>query len=223
MAAAPPLLTDGPQDSPTVLVLAHGAGAGMDTPFLEHFALGLGAAGVRVVRFEFPYMLRRRSEGKRRPPDRMPVLTAAFADIVATIRVELRPEALFIGGKSMGGRVASMIADEVQATGTVCLCYPFHPAGRPHSLRTEHLEELRTPTLIVQGTRDPLGNREEVSRLRLSPAIELFWCEDGDHDLRPRRTSGRTAADNLEAALARIRAFVGHPDDADATDRGGRR
>lgn len=214
--AAAEFLTDGPRDSRTVLVLAHGAGAGMDTPFMAHFARELGAGGVRVVRFEFPYMQRRRSDGKRRPPDRMPVLTAAFTDVVAKLRAELRPEALFIGGKSMGGRVASMIADEVQATGAVCLGYPFHPAGRPDSLRTEHLERLRTPTLIVQGTRDPLGSRDEVSRLRLSPAIAIFWCEDGDHDLRPRRASGRTADDNLEAAAARIRGFVAAP------TRGGR-
>src|SRR5690606_19817847 len=111
---ATPLLIDGPQNSPTVVVLAHGAGAGMDTPFLAHFARGLGAAGVCVVRFDFPYMLRRRSDGKRRPPDRMPVLTATFADIVAKVRAKLQPAALFIGGKSMGGRVASMVADEVQ-------------------------------------------------------------------------------------------------------------
>ena len=108
----------------------------------------------------------------------------------------------------MGGRVASMLADELfadrQIAGLVCLGYPFHPPGQPDKLRTAHLETLKTPALICQGARDPFGTREEVSGYRLSPKIELHWLEDGDHDFRPRKASGLTTGGNLDAAAERV-------------------
>lgn len=201
-------LRNGRQRAYAALILAHGAGAGMDSPFMSRVAADLASHGLDVARFEFPYMQRRREDGKRRPPDRMPVLLESFAEAVESIRRDVRPEVLVIGGKSMGGRAASMVADELCADGVVCLGYPFHPPGRPSTLRTEHLKNLLTPTLLVQGTRDALGNREEVASLDLSRSIEIFWAEDGDHDLRPRRASGRTFDDNLAAALHRIEGFV---------------
>jgi predicted alpha/beta-hydrolase family hydrolase len=123
------------------------------------------------------------------------------------------PGRLVIGGKSMGGRVASMVADELHAGGLVagllCLGYPFHPPGRPGQLRTGHLEGLRTPALICQGTRDPFGTRAEVAGYRLSGCIEILWLEDGDHDLRPRKAvSGLTAADHLRTVAARVAAWA---------------
>jgi predicted alpha/beta-hydrolase family hydrolase len=195
---------DGPKGSPTV-VLAHGAGAAMDSPFLNTIAAGLAAGGIRVVRFEFPYMRRRRDTGERRPPDREPALREAWLDVIATLG---GGENLVIGGKSMGGRMASLVADEASVRGLVCLGYPFHPPGQPEKLRTAHLRDLRTPTLIVQGTRDPLGTREEVERYDLSPAIRLVWLEDGDHSFKPRVSSGRTERGNLEAAVATVVGFV---------------
>lgn len=202
------LLRDGPADADAAVILTHGAGAGMDTPFMNKVAEELASNSILVVRFEFPYMRRRRDDGKRRPPDRMPALLEAYADAVAKVREKLRPPVLAIGGKSMGGRVASMVADELRVDGLVCLGYPFHPPGRPATLRTEHLQGLRTPALIVQGTRDALGNREEVAGFDLSSAIAISWAEDGDHDLKPRRASGRTHDDNLTAATQRVADFV---------------
>jgi len=198
------MIFDGPADGPTV-VLAHGAGAPMDSPFLNVVAAGLGAAGLRVARFELPYMRRRRETGQRGAPDREPVLRAAWREVIDELG---GGERLVIGGKSLGGRMASLVADEAGARGLVCLGYPFHPPGAPDRLRTTHLRDLRTPTLIVQGTRDPLGTREEVAEYPLSPAIRVVWLEDGDHSFKPRVSSGRTEKGNLEAAVAAVAGFV---------------
>ena len=198
------LLTDGPEDAATTIVLAHGAGAGMDSPPMQALADSLAARGLRVVRFEFPYMQRRRKTGKRAGPDRLPVLMDTWR---AAIDAQDAGRVI-IGGKSMGGRIASMIADEARVTGLVCLGYPFHPPGKPEKLRTEHLAGLETPTLIVQGTRDPFGRPEEVDGFRLSDAIRFAWLEDGDHSFRPRKSSGRTEQQNIAEAVDAICDFV---------------
>jgi uncharacterized protein len=204
----PEFLFDGPAAAATV-VLAHGAGAPMDSPFMNVMAAGLAACGLRVARFEFPYMRARREEGRRRAPDREPVLRRAWTEAVAALGGALGGGSrLVIGGKSMGGRMASYVADEVGARGLVCLGYPFHPPGEPGRLRTAHLAGLRTSTLIVQGTRDPFGGPEDVAGYELSPSIRLAWMEDGDHSFKPRRSSGRTEAENLAAAIEAVAGFV---------------
>ena len=109
----------------------------------------------------------------------------------------------------MGGRIASMIADEAGVAGLACLGYPFHPPGKPEKLRTEHLETLKTPALILQGERDPFGRREEVEGYALSSAIDVQYLPDGNHDLQPRKSSGHTRDGNRVAAVAAIHAFVG--------------
>lgn len=201
---SPSLRIDGPPDAERTIVLAHGAGAPMTSPFLERIAAGLAARGLRVARFEFPYMAARR-QGRRPPPDRAPVLLETWRTVLAELG---DPRRVVIGGKSLGGRMASMIADESGARGLVCLGYPFHPSGKAESLRVGHLESLRTPTLIVQGTRDALGSREEVAGYTLSPAIRIAWIEDGDHSFKPRARSGRTEPQNLEEAVAVSADFV---------------
>ena len=205
------LILDGPapgsaeaSEGPVTLALAHGAGAPMDSPFMAAFAAGLAAEGIRVARFEFPYMAARRRDGRKRPPDREAVLLDTWRQLIA----RLGPEDLAIGGKSMGGRMASLVADETAVQGLVCLGYPFHPPGRPDKLRTAHLETIRTPTLIVQGTRDPFGTPEDVKGYRLSPAVRLHWAEDGDHGLAPRKASGRTTERNWAEAISAIAAFL---------------
>jgi uncharacterized protein len=199
----PELRIDGPKAS-RAIVLAHGAGAGMDTPFMSFFANGLADRDLRVVRFEFPYMARRRQTGKGGPPDPQPVLRESWLDVIK----KLGPDRLIIGGKSMGGRIASLVADEANVAGLVCLGYPFHPVGKPKQLRTEHLQAIQTPTLLLQGERDPFGNREELAGYALSPAIHIHWLQDGDHDLKPRKTSGRTQKQNWEEAIAAIVDFA---------------
>ena len=199
-----PLLTDGSNRAPVTLMLAHGAGAGMDTDFLNAFATGLAGRDTRVVRFEFPYMARRRETGKRRPPDREPVLRKAWLRVIESADARH----LIIGGKSMGGRIASLIADEAQVAGLVCLGYPFHPSEKPDRLRVEHLRTIQTPTLIVQGQRDALGSKGEVAKYKLSGAIQLHWLPDGDHSFRPREASGRTVEDNWQDAMTAVAEFL---------------
>jgi predicted alpha/beta-hydrolase family hydrolase len=198
------LLTDGPAGAATTIALAHGAGAGMESGSLQAFAEGLANEGFRVVRFEFPYMARRRETGKRGGPDRLPVLMETWRNVINAQAAER----LVIGGKSMGGRIASMVADDADVRGLVCLGYPFHPPGRPEQLRTEHLASLKTPTLIVQGTRDPFGKPEEIEGYLLSDAIRIAWLEDGDHSFKPLKSSGRTEEQNTNEAVAAIAAFV---------------
>lgn len=192
---------------PTVL-LAHGAGAAMDTPWMTAVAEGLAARGLRVARFEFSYMAGRRTGGAKRPPPKVGLLADEYRAAIAALPHD---GPLIIGGKSMGGRVASLIADEMadRVAGLLCLGYPFHPQGKPETLRTEHLAGLRMPTLICQGTRDPFGTREEVARYDLSDRIELHWLEDGDHDLKPRkRVTGKTQADHLSTTVEAIGTWV---------------
>lgn len=182
-----PFLTDGPQDAATTLVLAHGAGAAMDSPFMAAIAARIAARGHRVVRFEFDYMAARRTTGRKRPPERQPVLLAQWRTMIERLG---GPDAVVIGGKSMGGRMASLIAAETAVRGCLCLGYPFHPPGKPERLRTEHFAALRSPTLIIQGTRDPFGTREEVAAMALPDTLTVAWIEDGNHDLSPRKSSG---------------------------------
>lgn len=202
------LLWTGPAASDRVIVLAHGAGAPMDSRWMDDMAALLGDRGIRVARFEFAYMAARR-DGVRRPNPRAEAVLDEFRAVIEQLRGETDAVPV-IGGKSFGGRVASMIADEEFAAarirGLVCLGYPFHPMGKPEQLRTAHLAELQTPTLVCQGERDIMGSRDEVAGYALSPAIEFSWAPDGDHDLKPRKASGHTLADNLAAAADAIAA-----------------
>jgi uncharacterized protein len=191
-------------DGDVLFLFAHGAGAPMDSPFMEEFAAALAGRGVRVIRFEFPYMAARRA-GARKPPDRQHVLLETWRQAIADHRGEVRT---YIGGKSMGGRIATMVADESRVDGVICLGYPFHPPGKPSQLRIAHLREIRTPVLILQGTRDALGSREDVSQLELSPSVRIAWLEDGDHSLKPRARSGRTHADAMREAVDHAASFM---------------
>ncbi|WP_094510572.1 alpha/beta family hydrolase [Synechococcus sp. MW101C3] len=207
-----PRLIDGPDAAPATVLLAHGAGAPMDSAFMAAIASGLAQQGWRVVRFEFPYMARMRETARRQGPDRMPVLQEAFRQQVRLERGESPERPLFIGGKSMGGRVASQLVDELAAgdgvRGCLCLGYPFHPPGKPLQLRTEHLAALHTPTLILQGERDNFGRREEVETYSLSPHVRLRWIASGDHSFKPTRSSGLIEAENWATAVAWSDRFV---------------
>jgi predicted alpha/beta-hydrolase family hydrolase len=176
----------------------------MDTPFLEAMARELAARGHRVVRFEFPYMARRRETGQKSAPDRPAVLEETWRAVIE----HLGADNLVIGGKSMGGRIASMVADASEVAALVCLGYPFHPVGKPDQLRVDHLRALRTAALFCQGTRDPFGTQAEVSQYELSPSIEFCWLDDGDHSFKPRKKSGRSAEQNLQQAVAAISDFL---------------
>ncbi|PYC22706.1 alpha/beta hydrolase [Aquipseudomonas alcaligenes] len=189
------------------LILAHGAGAPMDSEFMQRMAELLAARGVNVLRFEFPYMAQRRSGAGKRPPNPQGQLLDCWRAVYGEVR-GLVPGPLAIGGKSMGGRMASLLADELGADALVCLGYPFYAAGKPEKPRVEHLAELRTPTLIVQGERDALGNRETVDDYRLAPGIAIEWLAAADHDLKPLKASGFSHAQHLQRAAMRVADFL---------------
>ena len=201
----PDYLTDGPTSASLTLAQAHGAGAPMDSDWMTMVAGAVAEKGFRVVRFEFPYMAERRDTGKKRPPNPQRILEETWRTVIN----DLGADRLVIGGKSMGGRMASLVADNAGVRGLVCLGYPFHPPGRPEKLRTEHLAALKTPTLICQGERDPFGGKEEVPGYTLSKAIRLHWAPDGDHGLKPRKKSGHTEEENIAAAVDAIADFMG--------------
>ena len=204
-------------DDSEVLILAHGAGAGMNSDFMERVAELLCSSGITVVRFEFDYMQQRRETGSKRPPDRQPKLLACWKQAIELVYEQVG-KPIFIGGKSMGGRMATLLAAEQtgdkadQMTpplkGVVCLGYPFYAPGKMDKPRTEHLEQLQTLVLILQGDRDTMGNLENVSTYSLSSAVKIDWLPDGNHDLKPRVSSGYTQDDHLKLAVERIKQFA---------------
>jgi len=209
------ILWNGPADANAVLILAHGAGLPMDSPFMTTVAEGVAERGIRVARFEFPYMAVWRVDGKKKPPDRQPVLLATWRKVHALVRKATPTVAIVVGGKSMGGRMASMMAagvddppDATGISGLVCLGYPFHPPGRPEKLRVDHLADITVPALIIQGERDPFGTREEVPDYRLSPSTQVVWMPDGEHSFKPRKRSGHTEAENMTACIQTIANFI---------------
>lgn len=195
------------------ILLTHGAGAPMDHPWLNDFAALLTERNISVARFEFEFMAARRISGKRRPAPRGDKLVPEYEAAVAVFVAETDDSLpLLIGGKSLGGRVASLAAPGLFAAGSivglVCLGYPFHPAAKPETLRTAHLAMFDCPALIVQGARDPLGSRDEVATYELDSRIDLRWLEDGDHGLKPRKKSGFTFSDHMQVAADAVAAFI---------------
>ncbi|MCC3861876.1 alpha/beta fold hydrolase [Emcibacteraceae bacterium Y4] len=203
-----PVIWDGPENAENLFILAHGAGAPMDTYFMDHFARALSDAGIRVLRFEFPYMALRRDGGSKRPPNTQKVLLESWKKIIEEVRKPFQGN-VYIGGKSMGGRMASMIADECAVDGLICLGYPFYAPGKSDKPRIEHLAGLGTTTIILQGERDSMGSKEVVSDYTLSDKIQINWLSDGDHGLKPRKKSGFTEEENLNTASKAIIDFIG--------------
>ncbi|MEO1207098.1 MAG: alpha/beta family hydrolase [Pseudomonadota bacterium] len=207
--ATPPPLTRTPH-----LLLAHGASQPVTSAFFENLTSQITARGITVHRFEFGYMAQRRSGGSKRPPPRIDTLLPELDSAVHAARklADVDGGLLFVGGKSMGGRASSLVADRLFEAGTISgwvgISYPFHPVGKPDNLRTGHLIGLNCPAVIVQGQRDPFGTPPEVANYGLSTRIALSWIQDGDHDLKPRKRSGATWDGNLEAAGAAVSDFI---------------
>jgi len=187
------------------LVLAHGAGAGQSHPFMIAFARGIAAQGIDVVTFDFPYMAR-----GRRLPDRAPVLEECYRAVIATTRrdVPSATGALFVGGKSMGGRMATHVAaadPDLPLAGLVLLGYPLHPPGRPNKRRDAHLRKVVRPVLFIQGSRDAFGTPEELRPVlaAMTPSPTLHVVDGGDHSFKLTGVAKAGQAD-MEAGLQRI-------------------
>lgn len=190
------------------VLLAHGAGTDLDAPPLKVVAAALAVAGVPSLRFNYPYR-----DADRKAPDRAPVLLAATRDAAARLarRTGLPPERLVLGGRSMGGRMCSMVVGAdlsgdgpIPALGLLLLGYPLHPAGHPENVRDEHFPRLRVPCLFVSGTRDALAGREELPAAAgaIKGPVTFHWLESADHGYRPLKASGSTLDDVLaETAL----------------------
>lgn len=193
-------------DGPTLLVLGHGAGAGMDSPFMSSIAQDLSSDTITVARFNFLYI-----EANKKAPDRAPVLEQTFSAVVDHLRAVTAPERVVLGGKSMGGRIAShLVAAGTPAEGLVFFGYPLHPPGRPDRLRTDHLASITTPMLFVEGTRDPLCPLDTLRKVTkdLPGPVEIAVIEDGDHSLKVRRSSGRTTEEAMAEVTTRVGAWL---------------
>ena len=188
----------------------------MNSEFITQVAETLAASGIRVVRFNFPYMIKREEDGKRRPPDRAPKLLAAYEEVIRQLNCPV-----VIGGKSMGGRMSSLLLaqnaqreerDRLPILGSACMGFPFHAVGKDPKDRLDHLKELTQPLLIVQGTRDAMGTQEEVSGYikegRLNSSIQISWLKDGNHDLKPRIVSGFSHQQHKDSAIKQVAEFV---------------
>ncbi|UPR57509.1 alpha/beta fold hydrolase [Vibrio sp. ED004] len=197
------IIIDG-EDNPITFIFAHGAGAGMDHEFMQSVAKGLAFKGIRVIRFNFPYMIKRAEDGKRRPPDRAPKLLEAYQEIIE----QCDADKLVIGGKSMGGRMASHLSEVDKVAAMACLGFPFHPPGKPDKYKGEHLAELTKPCLILQGERDTFGKREEFADFNLSDSIRVEFIPDGDHSFKPRKSSGYTEQQNIALTVEKLSVFI---------------
>ena len=196
-------LIDGKKGQP-IFVFAHGAGAGMDHDFMSAIAKGLSQRGIQVVRFNFPYMVKRSLDGKRRPPDRAPKPLEAYREVIK--RFAKQP--IVIGGKSMGGRMASLLAEENLVAGVACLGFPFHPPGKPENYKGGHLAKLEKPCLILQGERDTFGNRDEFDGFEFSNKVGVEFIPDGDHSFKPRKSSGYSESENIDLAIKYLADFI---------------
>lgn len=181
------------------IVLTHGAGASCQSDFMQQLAQALTAQQLQVTLFDFVYMRQRQISGKKRPPPKAAVLIAELAELLATTSTALP---LFIGGKSMGGRIASMLAADTELTasiaGVFAYGYPFHPPKKAQ-WRIEHFAQLAAPLHIIQGERDPFGYKAEVSELSW-PNVTTHWLTSADHDFKALKSSGLTQQDLINQA-----------------------
>lgn len=201
--ADPAYLLEG-EPCETLIVFAHGAGANRDSDFMVAMAAGLVAQGFQVLRFNFPYMQANALDGKKRPPDRAPLLLASLAKMLTIAKAQPGVNRVILMGKSMGGRMAAQLAcDPALASAidrVICLGYPFIPlkGGEP---RLAPLNQCRVPVLVLQGERDKLGSRDQIATWALQADIQFGWLPDGDHSFAPRKSSGTTLAANLALAI----------------------
>lgn len=186
------------------LLLAHGAGASAQSEFMTQMKDLIGQYDIQVVRFNFPYMVEMIAQNKRRPPNPIKQLVQSLSQLLN----DLPDTPLIVGGKSMGGRVATLCADHPNVLATLALGYPFHPPGKPDKLRTEHLITMTKPCCIIQGERDTFGSKDEISQYPLSPSINVSWLSDGDHSFKPRKSSGATLEENMRLAAKLSAEFI---------------
>ncbi|WP_395174365.1 alpha/beta family hydrolase [Roseibium alexandrii] len=199
-------------DPLATLLLAHGAGAPMDSTFMEKLAGALAENRIASARFEFAYMAGRRTGGPKKPPPKADKLIGEFQTALQKLMSEAEGP-LLVGGKSMGGRVAAMLSGggslPSRVKGVGCFGYPFHPTGKPDvEWRLSPLQEAKRPVIILQGDRDPFGNQSEIAEITLPTSVTLTYLEDGNHDFGPRGKSPATLDGNINAAAQAVAEFA---------------
>ncbi|MEW6992437.1 alpha/beta family hydrolase [Colwelliaceae bacterium 6441] len=190
-----------------LVIFAHGAGADKSSAFMNEISRLLNDENINVLRFNFNYMDKRLADQKRYPPERMPKLIACFESVLDTIDSQLP---IFLAGKSMGGRVAATMAENSldNVKGVMCLGYPFHPQKQPEKLRLAPLQQTTLPVLIIQGERDALGSKKEISAYEISGLCQITFLADGDHNLKPRVKSGYNHQQHLQSAVNAMTGFI---------------
>ncbi|EQC50701.1 alpha/beta hydrolase family protein [Bacteriovorax sp. DB6_IX] len=202
------LIITGPKSQKKVFLFAHGAGAPMDSDWMNDVADALAREGIKTARFEFPYMAERRETGKKRPPNPQRILLETWNEVLDLFH----DHEVYIGGKSMGARMASLIADQSTVKGLICLGFPFYAPGKFDPLdpkgRVAHLAKLKTKTLIFQGERDSMGDKENIPQFALSKKVKVHWLADGDHSLKPRKKSGYSLEEHIAHVAKEISKFM---------------
>ncbi len=201
------LLNGSWDSSQPLFIFAHGAGLGMDSPWIEMVTQAIIYQDINLLRFEFPYMAERRKTGKKKFPDKTPLLLESWKSVYQYAQKKTSAP-IFIGGKSMGGRMASLIADQLKPRGLICLGFPFHAPYKDPQDRISHLKKIKTPTLICQGTRDPMGNYKEVHTYDLSSQIKIHWLEDANHDFQTTARSMFNFQQHIEETSNIIKGFI---------------
>ncbi|MDB9762029.1 alpha/beta hydrolase [Alphaproteobacteria bacterium] len=201
------ILIDGNKEAKKLLILAHGAGSPMDSVFMNTIVKGIIERDILVIRFEFPYMSKRRL-GKTSFPDKVPFLCAFYKDIYHKIKKVFPKKDIWIGGKSMGGRVSAIISKEINVSGVIVLGYPFHPINNKDKLRLDCLQSDGPSILIIQGTRDKFGSINEVKKYNLNKKNSIFWLEDGDHSFKTLKKSKNNSDDSIKEAYFKVSSFI---------------
>lgn len=201
------ILINGPKEAKNILLLAHGAGAPMDSIFMNTISDGLNNNGIITFRFEFPYMEKRRS-GKNTFPDKLDVLCDFYKKIYFNIKKANPDKNIWLGGKSMGGRVSTLISRSLDIKGVIVFGYPFHPINKLDKLRLESLQLSGPPILIIQGTRDKFGTITEVKKYKIHKNNTIFWIKDGDHSYNTLKKSGLSSKDAIVQAYNEASIFI---------------
>lgn len=201
------ILINGPKEAKNILILAHGAGAPMDSVFMNTISDGLNKNQIMTIRFEFPYMSKRRM-GKNSFPDNIVILCDFYKNLFMQIKKIYPKKNIWIGGKSMGGRISAIISTYIDIKGVVVFGYPFHPIKNIDKLRLSCLKDEGPPILIIQGTRDKFGNRNEVKKYKINKKNEIYWIEGGDHSFNTLKKSPISYEDAIVNAYSRASNFI---------------
>jgi len=201
------ILIHGSKKANNILILAHGAGSPMDSEFMNQIVDYLSSDSLLVIRFEFPYMQQRR-RGKKLFPDKMNKLSEYYLSIIKTIKNKYANKNIWIGGKSLGGRVACSVSREIKVRGVVVFGYPFHPQNNNNNLRVQALIDGGPPILICQGTRDKLGSKEEINNYKLNKNVKICFLQGGDHSFQSLKKHKFTKNELINIASEEVKYFI---------------